>query len=327
MRLVMMGTGAFAVPTFRALYDTSHTVALLVTQPVREVHDRRRRVVHPMRELALERQTPVIDPENVNTDAARAEIAELEPDLLVVCAYGQILDRQTLGVARHGGINLHSSLLPRYRGAAPINWAIYHGETQTGVTVIHMTERVDAGPCIAQAAIDILPDETAEQLAPRLADAGAWLTCRAIDNIAAGIIQELPQDPALATRAPKLKKSDGRVDWIRPADAIRNQVRAMKPWPKTFTSLVRKGSEPLGLILDEVAVVPLEEPAAPGTVVVADKQRLIVATGEGALRIDRLQPSGKRAMSAEEFLNGHPLRPGERLGERKDEGGRMKDEG
>jgi methionyl-tRNA formyltransferase len=313
MRLAMMGTGAFAVPTFRALYDTRHTVSLLVTQPARPVHDRRRRVANPMRELAEERRTPVLDPENVNTDEVRAAIRTYQPDLLVVCAYGQILAGETLGVTEHGGINLHSSLLPKYRGAAPINWAIYHGETETGVTVIHMTERVDAGPCIAQASVDILPDETALELAPRMAEAGAWLTCRAIDSIEEGHITEIPQDPALATLAPKLKKSDGQVDWSQSAETIRNQVRAMQPWPKTFTHWQRDESAPLSLILDAVTAEDLTLSDEPGTVIEAGKDRLLIATGSGVVRIDRIQPAGKRVLSVEEFLRGYPVKAGQRM--------------
>ena len=314
MRLVMMGTGAFAVPTFEALYDTPHAVSLLVTQPQRPVHDRRRRVTYPMREVALHRQTPIFDPESVNTDEARSEIARYEPDLLVVCAYGQILSPATLGVTAYGGINLHSSLLPKYRGAAPINWAIYHGETETGVTVIHMSAKVDAGPCIAQGVVEIGDDETAVELAPRMAETGAWLICRAIDNIAEGRITELPQDPKLATRAPKLKKSDGQVDWSQSAETIRNQVRAMQPWPKTFTYGRDSHGKPLRLILDRVSAEPGAEQAEPGVVLIAERDRLLVAAGEGAVSIHRIQPAGKRVLTTGEFLRGHKIKPGDRLG-------------
>ena len=314
MRLVMMGTGEFAVPTFGALYDTRHTVVLLVTQPQRPVHDRRRRTANPMRAVAEARRTPIIDPVDVNDPEVQREIARCEPDLLVVCAYGQILSRETLAAATWGGVNLHSSLLPKYRGAAPINWAIYHGETETGVTVIHMTEKIDAGPCIAQARLDIGPDETADELAPRLAEAGAWLTCRAIDNIAADTITELPQDPRLATRAPKLKKSDGRVNWNHPARTIRNQVRAMRPWPKTFTTWRRDGEEAVPLILDRVSVQRLAEPAPPGTVLEAAGDRLVIAAGEDCVSVERIQPAGKRVLWTGEFLRGYSVQPGDRFG-------------
>ncbi len=218
-----------------------------------------------------------------------------------------------------GGINLHASLLPKYRGAAPINWAIYHGEAQTGVTVIHMTPRIDAGPCIAQALIDIEPDETAGELESRLAEMGAWLVRRAIDAVEAGRLEALPQDPALASRAPRLKKTDGLIDWGRPAGAIKNHVRAMEPWPRTYTFWHRPDSPPLRLILGPLAVVELdddEQQAAgpPGTVVEAAGERLLIAAGRGAVLPRSIQPAGKRPLEIEAFLRGYHLRPGDRLG-------------
>jgi methionyl-tRNA formyltransferase len=165
----------------------------------------------------------------------------------VVCDYGQILAPATLATARRGGVNLHGSLLPKYRGAAPINWAIYHGETESGVTVIHITPQIDAGPCIAQARTAIGPDETAAELEVRLAELGAGLMCEAIDLLEEGRQQALPQDAALAGKAPRLKKSDGLIDWRRPAAAIKNHVRAMEPWPKTYTFWHRCDGPPLRL--------------------------------------------------------------------------------
>jgi methionyl-tRNA formyltransferase len=176
-----------------------------------------------------------------------------------------------------------------------------------------MTERVDAGPCIAQASVDILPDETALELAPRMAEAGAWLTCRAIDSIEEGNITEIPQDPELATLAPKLKKSDGQVEWTQSAETIRNQVRAMQPWPKTFTHWQRDEGEPLSLILDAVSAEDLTLSADPGMVIEAGKDRLLIATGSGAIRIDRIQPAGKRVLSVEQFLRGYPVKAGQRM--------------
>jgi methionyl-tRNA formyltransferase len=254
-------------------------------------------------------------------------VASYRPDLLVVCDYGQILSPEVLELARFGGINLHASLLPKYRGAAPIHWAIYHGERQTGVTVIHMTPRLDAGPAIAQRATPIGPEETAAELEPRLAELGAPAVLEAIDALEAGTARPLEQDASQATRAPRLKKEDGAVDWSRGAAAICNQVRALVPWPKTYTFWHRAGGEPLRLILERVrAVEPGSEggtsgaagawpvPAEPGTVLVAQGDRLVVATGAGALAIEDLQPAGKRVLSAAEFLRGYPMRPGERFG-------------
>lgn len=312
MRLVMMGTGPFAVPTFRGLFETPHTVVALVTAPVRPPLPGRPPLPAPVREVAVERGVLVFDPEDVNREAAR--LAAFEADLLVVCDYGQILSSETLAAARLGGINLHASLLPKYRGAAPINWAIYHGEQETGVTVIHMSPRVDAGPCIAQARIDILPEETAGQLEPRLAEIGQWLVRRALDSIEEGRLEALPQDPTLACRAPKLKKTDGAIDWSRPAEAIRNQIRALDPWPKTYTSWHRAKGPPLRLIVGPSAVCGPIPAAPPGTVVEAGDGRLVVATGQGGLTPRTLQPAGKREMSIDELLRGYPIRPGDRFG-------------
>ena len=313
MKLIIMGTGPFAVPTLKRLYASGHAVLALVTRPPRPMHGKTQAETNPMRELAVERGTPVHEPESINTPHARAVLASYQPDLLVVCDYGQILKPETLEIARLGGINLHASLLPKYRGAAPINWAIYHGETETGVTIIHITPRVDAGPAIAQARTPIGPEETAADLEPRLAELGAPLVVQAIDDLAAGAVQAIDQDPIKATRAPRLKKEQGQVDWQRTAAEIKNQVRALVPWPKTFTHWQRPGGEPLRLILEKVRVEPAL-PAEPGTVLEAKGDRLVIATGQQALVIDFIQPAGKRVLSAAEFLRGYAVRPGERFG-------------
>jgi methionyl-tRNA formyltransferase len=315
MRVIMMGTGPFAVPTFERLYDSPHEVLALITRPPREIHGKRQADVNPMREVARARGTRTHEPESINTPAARAVLASYQPDLFVVCDYGQILKPEVLEIARWGGINLHASLLPKYRGAAPINWALYHGELETGVTIIHMTPRVDAGPAIAQATLASGTDDTAATLEPRLAAMGAPLVIQAIDDLAAGTTRAIEQDPAQATKAPRLTKELGAVDWTRSAEAIRNQVRALQPWPKTFTFWRRAAGEPLRLILERVNVEAIaEDTPAPGVVLEAHGDRLVVATGEGALVIEAIQPAGKRVLSAGEFLRGYPVRSGERLG-------------
>ncbi len=313
MRVIMMGTGPFAVPTLRALYASRHEVLALVTRPPRPVHGKSAAEVNPMRQLAEERGSRVHLPESINTTEARMVLASYRPDLFVVCDYGQILKPETLEVARLGGINLHASLLPKYRGAAPINWAIYHGETETGVTIIHMTPRVDAGPAILQASTPIGPEETAVELEPRLADLGAPLVLEAIEQLEAGTAQAIPQDPAQATRAPRLKKELGQVDWSRSAQAIQNQVRALQPWPKTYTLWQRASGDPLRLILEKVHVETAPT-AEPGTVLEAKGDRLAIATGEGALAIDAIQPAGKRVLLTGEFLRGYAVRAGEKFG-------------
>jgi methionyl-tRNA formyltransferase len=309
----MTGTGPFAVPTFRGLYDTPHTVAALVTGPIRG----RLAPCTPMREVALEHGTPIFDPDNINTADARRELCRYDADLFVVCDYGQILTAETLSTARRGGINLHASLLPKYRGAAPINWALYHGDTETGVTVIHMTPKVDAGPCVAQARVAIGPDETAPELEVRLAEAGDWLVRRTLELFESDRLEELPQDPALASRAPRLKKTDGLIDWRRPALAIKNQVRAMEPWPKSYTFLHRLAGGPaLRLLLGPVQTLntPHAEEIPPGTVLEASADRLQVAAGQGSVLLGSVQPAGKRVLSAAEFLRGYRVQKGDRLG-------------
>ncbi len=314
MRLVMMGTGPFAVPTFRGLLETHHIVVALVTGPIKRRGDKII-ALSPMRDVAHEQAIPIYDPDDINTDQSQAVLAGYEADLLVVCDYGQILSAATLATARLGGINLHASLLPKYRGAAPINWAIYHGEPETGVSVIHMTPRVDAGPVIAQGTTPIDPVETAADLEKRLAKIGAWFVRRAIDSLEAGILEAFPQDPALASTAPRLKKTDGEIDWSRSALAIKNHVRAMEPWPKTYTFWHRTGGQPLRLLLGPLSVVAQPSSnATPGTVLEAQDDRLVIAAGADAVAVAGVQPAGKRYFPAAEFLRGYRLRPGERLG-------------
>lgn len=323
MRLVMLATGPFSAPTLRALYAAEHQVAALVTQPLRAAKGRQEIAPSPLREMATTHGTPILDPVDVNTPESRQALAALAPELLVVVDYGQILAPETLAVAPLGGINLHGSLLPRYRGAAPINWAIHRGERETGVTVIHMTPRVDAGPSLAQARTPIDPVETAIELEHRLAELGAPLVCQTIAALVAGRATEIVQDPALASKARRLRKTDGEVDWTRSSRQIFDQVRALKPWPKTFTSWHRASGEPFRLILDRVTIrqadsllagTPVTQTAVPGTVVVAQGNDLVLACGNGWLALEQVQPSGKRVLAAGEFLRGYPVRPGDRFG-------------
>jgi methionyl-tRNA formyltransferase len=325
MRLIVMGTGPFAVPMFGALYNTRHDVVALATAPLRTHRGRPVEPISSIRHLARQHGTPIVDPEDINSPESLAQLTDCRADLLVVCDYGQILAPATLAAARKGGVNLHASLLPKYRGAAPINWAIYHGEAETGVTVIHMTPQLDAGPCIAQARTAIGPDETAAELEPRLADLGARLICEAIDRLEAGRVEAIPQDATLAGKAPRLKKTDGLIDWSRPAAAIKNHIRAMEPWPKTYTFWHRADDPPFRLILGLVSVLGASL-AAPGTVLEAAGNRLVIAAGNGAVMPASVQPAGKRPMSIDEFLCGHRVRPGDRFGNEGDEGRREKGE-
>lgn len=263
---------------------------------------------------------PVWSPDTVNSPESQTRLASLAADLLVVCDYGEILRPETLAMSRRGGINLHGSLLPKYRGAAPVQWAILRGETETGNSVIHMTPGLDAGPILAQQRTPIDPDEDAEQLEQRLAVIGAGLVLEVIEGLESGAAQPIEQDASLASKAPRLKKEQGAIDWSRPAQEIKNQVRALRPWPRAYTYWHRPNADPLRLNIDGVAIEPLpagegsvREAAPPGTVVDATN-RLLIATADGALEILQLQPAGKRSMRAEDFLRGHRLQTGDRFG-------------
>ncbi len=319
----MMGTGLFAEPTLEALLAGRHEVAGLVTQPDRVVGQERgstRQTGRGMKTIALEHHLPVLQFESVNTPEGIAGLQTLRPELLVVAAYGQILSKEVLAVAPRGGINVHASLLPKYRGAAPIAWAIYHGETRTGVTIIRMSVHLDAGDMLAQEAVDIGPEETAGEVEVRLAPLGARLALDVIDRMEAGTLPPgIKQDPAQVTKAPKLTKEHGAIDWTRPAEQVCRQVRAMQPGPTAYTFWHREGQQPLRLIVHRAAARPRREDerglTAGEIVVPGDPARLgVAAGGDSVVEVLELQPAGKRRMAAEEFLRGRRPQAGDRLG-------------
>jgi methionyl-tRNA formyltransferase len=327
MRLVMMGTGLFAEPTFEALLASPHSVVGLVTQPDRVAGAERgstRQTGRGMKTIAQEHGLPVLQPESVNTPEGVSALQALQPDLLVVAAYGQILSRDVLAVPPYGGINVHASLLPKYRGAAPIAWAIYHGEKHTGVTIIKMSVSLDAGDMLAQEAIDVGPDETAGEVEGRLAPLGARLALQVIEQIQNGTMQGRKQDPSLVTKAPKLKKEHGLIDWNRTCEQVCNQIRAMQPWPSPYTFLHRQRQLPFRLIITLAVPFPVRyDPAVPpGSIVLEPRlpKSLLVTAGlidpeaRSVVEINELQPAGKRRMTAEEFLRGHKLQAGDRFG-------------
>jgi methionyl-tRNA formyltransferase len=324
MRLVMMGTGTFAEPTLEALLQSPHQVVGLVTQPDRAVGSERgstRQTGRGMKTIAQEKGVPVYQPESINTPEGVVQLQAWSPDLLVVAAYGQILKPDVLATAKHGGINVHASLLPKYRGAAPIAWAIYQGETQTGVTIIQMTPQLDAGGMIGQTTVDIGPEETAGELEARLAPLGAKLALEGIAAILAGTAKPTQQDKAQVTKAPKLKKEDGIIDWTRPAEQVCRQIRALQPWPTAYTLLHRQGKEPVRVIVNRAVLLPTPEivgwQAPIGALSLADGKnaKLVVwCGGSSQVEVLELQPAGKRRMPAAEFLRGHPLREGDRFG-------------
>ncbi|TWT30962.1 Methionyl-tRNA formyltransferase [Posidoniimonas corsicana] len=310
MRLIILGTGPFAVPMMRALIESPHEIVQVVCKPPR---GRRKAPPAPVAIAAEESGLPLWTPESANEPESQQRLAELGADLLVVCDYGEILKRETLATTRLGGVNLHGSLLPRYRGAAPVQWAVLNGDAESGVTVIHMTPALDAGPVLGQAATPIDPDETAGQLEARLAELGAPLTLQVVDQLAAGAAESLPQDPAQKSRAPRLSKELGLIDWSKPASEIKNLVRGAHPWPRAYTFWDAGKGEPLRLVIDRVNTLPEAGPAPAGTVVDA-KDRLVIATGDGAIEVLELQPAGKKAMAVGDWLRGAAIKPGDVLG-------------
>lgn len=310
MRLIFMGSGRFAVPSLKALLASkAHDVVALVTQrdkPAGRGHHLR---LPPTKHVAVEHGLDVHQPAKVRAPDAVALVRELEPECIVVAAYGQIIPRAILDIPPKGIINVHASLLPRYRGAAPIQWAIARGESATGVTTMLMDEGLDTGPILLQAAAPIGPDETYAELEPRLADLGADLLERTLDEWAAGTLEPTPQDDAKATLAPLIKKEDALIDWSLPAIEIARRVRAFDPWPVAHTTF--SGAS---LKVWKARPSDTETTAAPGTVVGVGPDGLEVACGRGTLTVETVQPSGKGRMTAADFARGRRLQRGVPLG-------------
>jgi methionyl-tRNA formyltransferase len=305
LRVVFFGTPSFAVPTLKALLASRHAVVGVVTQPDRPRGRGQKTSASPVKDVALSSAVPVMQPESVKTAEFSREFSGFGADIAVVAAYGQILTAPLLAAPRLGMINVHASLLPHYRGAAPIHRAIINGETTTGVTIMRMVKALDAGAMISADTVAIGHDETSVELEDRLSQVGAALLIRVVDDIAGGSIRETPQDDTAATYAPRLTKDDGVVDWSRPAVQIHNQIRGLHPWPHAVTF---SGSERLILHRSRPTSEPPEKP--PGIILTASGDRLSVATGEGALDLLEIQSEGKRPMRVREYLAGHPLTPG-----------------
>jgi methionyl-tRNA formyltransferase len=314
-RIVMLGTGDFAVPTFRRLLDTGHNVVAIVTQPDRPQGRKQELIPAKIKQLALERGVPVLQPEQINLPEGVALLRSLNPEILITAAYGQILSSEVLKLPVHGGLNLHGSILPSYRGAAPVARAIQNGETTTGVTVIRMSPRVDAGGMIAFAETSIDPQETAGEVEDRLATIGAPILVESLAHVIDGTASIIPQDRAKVTKAPKLSKEDGRINWSLPAISIHNLVRAMNPWPLASTHWrpLDPSKPSTRLIVHRTEVVAAK--GEPGSVVEAAGDSLIVATAEGGIRMLRVQPVGKKPMLAAEFLRGNRIQVGDRMGD------------
>ncbi len=307
LRVMMLGTKDFALPTFEHLLDHGFNVVALVTQPDRPQGRKQEVIPSQIKYAAIRRGVPVLQPEDVNSPRGLAMVRSYQPDLLLTAAYGQILSAELLGIAPLGGINLHGSILPKYRGAAPVARAIQKGETESGVTVIRMTPRIDAGGMLSMARTPIDPEETAAELEARLSVLGAPLIADAIRSISDGNATALPQEKTKVTKAPKLAKEDGLVDWSKPAQDIHNLIRAMQPWPIASTTF-RDGER---LILHKSSVV--DGNGQPGLVLEGHGDRFVVAAGTGAVRLWIVQTVGKKPLAAKDFLLGHRVE-GKRLG-------------
>lgn len=305
MRLLFMGTPGFAVPTLRKLLSSRHRVSGVFTQPDRPSGRGRKLAICPVKQLALRSGLPVHQPVRLAPEEWKP-LVETTADALVVVAYGKILPSWLFTLPPFGAINVHASLLPRYRGAAPIPWAIVGGETRTGVTTMKIDRGMDTGDLLLQKAVEIGEEETSVQLGERLAALGADLLAETLDRLEAGQVRPRPQDPRLASYAPMLKKSDGEIDWSRSSRQIFNRVRAFNPWPGAFT---RRSGSLLRILRARPVPAPVQDQAA-GLLWRWDSKRALVACGEGWLELLEVQPENQRPLAASDFLNGLRLQTG-----------------
>ncbi|GIP32952.1 methionyl-tRNA formyltransferase [Paenibacillus sp. J2TS4] len=324
MNIVFMGTPDFAVPSLEMLLDNHYPVKAVVTQPDRPKGRKRTLTPPPVKQAAELRGLPVLQPERIRREEAVEQIRQLEPDLIVTAAYGQLVPKSILELPRYGCINVHASLLPKYRGGAPIQHAILRGEKVTGVTIMYMAEGLDTGDMISRVEVPITDDDTAGTLFDKLSLAGAELLKRTLPDLLAGKVQAVPQDHEQATLAPNIRREDERIDWSRPANELYNQIRGLNPMPGAFTtwngqvlkiwaSRKPEGAGP-GAALGGIAG-ERDHAAAPGTVLKALPEGLEVATGQGSLWLTVIQPAGKKAMDVAQVLRGTNLPEGTILGQ------------
>ena len=306
-----MGTAELSCAGLRMLArDPQFHIAAVVTQCDKPRGRHLKAQPSPVKSLSLELNLPLLQPPRARDEKFLGELRALMPDLIVVAAYGQILPPAALALPRHGCVNVHTSLLPKYRGAAPIQWAIANGDTETGVTIMKMDAGLDTGPVLSMRRVPILATDDAETLHDRLAQLGAELLAQTLPNFVAGKIQPRPQPAEGVSHAPKIKKEDGRIDWTRPAMTIWNRLRAFTPWPGAFSFWPGAAKPQLWKIWKAQVV---EGAGEPGEIRSADKRGIVVSCGENALRILELQREGGKRLAADQFLAGHPLQPGEKF--------------
>jgi len=309
MRIVFMGTPEFAVPSLEALLRSDDHVVGVVSQPDRPKGRGQQLVAPPVKLVAEGAGIPVLQPLKIRTSEFLQALSSWQPDLIAVAAYGRILHTPILSLPSKGCVNVHGSLLPKYRGAAPIQWAVINGETETGITTMLMDEGMDTGPMLLQERLEIMPDDTAGTLAPRLAELGGRLLVETIAHLKAGTLTPKRQDDTQATLAPLLKKEDGLINWTMSAESLANRVRGLSPWPGAYTFF---GEERWNVW----RVVPSKSAGTdkPGTIVAVDKQSILVATGEGLLDLQEIQTANSKRMPVSQFLTGHKVTAGMQLG-------------
>ena len=308
MRIVFMGTPEFAVPSLEALLKSDDRVVGIVTQPDRPRGRGQRLSPSPVKVLAQRDEIPLLQPTTMTDPSFMAELSGWKPDVIAVAAFGRILPPAILSLPSRGCINVHGSLLPKYRGAGPIQWALINGESETGITTMLMDEGMDTGAILLQASMAIEPDDTAGSLSPRLADLGGRLLVETLAQSKAGTLTPRPQDHGQATLAPLLKKEDGAVNWTMSATSIANRIRGLTPWPGAYTFLkADRWTISRSVVLDEATTL------APGQIIALTKDAIHVATGKGVLAIRELQPANGRRMPVAQYLAGHPLQTGMHL--------------
>jgi methionyl-tRNA formyltransferase len=308
MRIVFMGTPEFAVPSLEALLKSDDPVVGIVTQPDRPKGRGQRLTSSPVKIIAQREQLPLLQPTKMKDAAFMAELSSWRPDVIAVAAFGRILPPAILSLPPRGCINVHGSLLPKYRGAGPIQWAIINGEIETGITTMLMDEGMDTGGILLQEKIAIGPEDTAGSLSSRLADLGGRLLVETLAQLKAGTLTPRPQNHNLASLAPLLKKEDGVIDWSLSATMIANRIRGLTPWPGAYTFLqADRWMIYRAAAMDEAATL------APGHITAVTKDAIHVATGKGVLAIRELQPANGRRMPAAQYLAGHPLQIGMQL--------------
>jgi methionyl-tRNA formyltransferase len=306
--IVFFGTPAFAVPTLQALHRSEHTVALVVTQPDRRKGRGRKRLPPPVKLAAEASNYPIIQPEKLHAPESIERLAAVKADFFVLVAFGQILKRSSLEMPSLGAINVHASLLPKYRGAAPIQWALINDEVETGVTTMLMDESLDGGDILLSAATPITPADDAAALHDRVSTLGADVLIDTLDQWRAGTLVATPQNDALASYAPRLKKGDGRINWEISAAQVAAFIRGMTPWPAAFTF---HNDRQLKILKAQPLAIATQ--AAPGTVLQSFPGELRIATGKGVLSILEIQAAGGKKLPIDEFLRGHTISPGTAL--------------